>query len=112
MASPTREEIQRRIAQDDGDPGEQVVVALGASASSSVSAYHAHARCQTIRWETETERMSRERAQELGKGPCKVCVLENVENPGPTLSQKLESMDPEDAGLTPFPPRADGGDSS
>lgn len=103
MASPTRAERQARIAADDGDPTDLVYLPAGRTAS-SVSCYHAHVRCQTLPTDGEFTRLPRERAHELGKAPCKICVLGNVDNPGPSgLAATLERLDPEDVGLSPFP---------
>lgn len=106
MPTPTREDRRRRITEDDGDPDDRVVLPVGDGAN-SVYCYHAHTRCYTIRTDTDCERVTREQAQQNGKAPCKVCVLDNVEYENASLSSRLLDMSPEEAGLTPTPPRPD-----
>lgn len=107
MASPTRAEIQRRIASDPGGAGDTVYVPTNNTSNSSVHCYHAHRRCYTMRAETECAAHTRVGAQDLGLAPCKVCVLDDVAKPDGGLAAKLEAMDPDDLGLEPMPPRPD-----
>lgn len=111
MANPTRDELRRRMTKDDGDPDDQVYLPVS-RASSSVSCYHRHRRCQTLRTDTECNRVTREQAQQNGKAPCKVCVLENVASHAPTLARKLEESSPEEFGLSPTPPSPDDADAT
>ena len=107
MASPTRAEIQRRIAADDGAGGDTVYIPTGNRTTSSVHCYHAHQRCYTMRADTECTDDTRGHAQELGLAPCKVCVLDDVAEPDTETVAALEAMDPGDLGLG-TDPRPDG----
>lgn len=107
MASPTRAEIQRRIASDPGGPGDTVYIPANNRSKSSVHCYHAHRRCYTLDADTECDEDTRAHAQELGLAPCKVCVLDDVAEPDTTLVARLEAMDPSDLGDDPAPPTRD-----
>lgn len=104
MASINREQAQARIARDDGDSADEVHVLRGVS--SEVGRYHEDSECRTLPTDRPLDTMLREHAQQHGNAPCLVCVLETTtDNPGQSLTAQLAAMSPEDAGLSPFPPR-------
>jgi hypothetical protein len=111
MVAPTRDEIRQRILEDDGDSDDIVYLPVS-SGPSSVYCYHARRTCYTVRHDTECETVTREQAQQNGKAPCKVCVLEDIADCGQSASDLLTEMTPEEAGLTPTPPPPDSSSSS
>lgn len=99
MSNKRREERQRLIARDDGDPED--VVWLPAAARTD-RAYHDRQDCQNAQSAYEVEQVTRAEAQAmLGAYPCKRCVLETVDEQKPTgtpLASLLKDPDVSDPG--------------
>jgi len=99
MSTPTRDERRQRIAADDGDPDDEMVIAVS---DTTGVCYHSGRSCWTIPVNADVETIGREQAQQNGKAPCRVCVLDDIDLDGQKTSAVLEALDPEDLGLSPL----------
>ena len=95
MSGPTRDERERRIERDDGDPDDTVHTS---DRYHSGTAYHDDPECGEAATVIELREQRRETAQRRGRYPCQSCVLGERYREGGSMDayQALADADPDD----------------
>jgi hypothetical protein len=100
MGYLTREELDRRIEEDDRDPEETVYVLQGAfwqQDRRKGKVYHCEENCGCIKSLEEMTRMTRREAQERGKAPCMRAQCHGeTSTPDCDLHDRLLAADPDE----------------
>lgn len=81
MTSLRRDKRLQRIERDTGDPDDDVVYAVHGQ---SINAYHVDEDCVTLPSDCRLKTITRQRAKNQFRAPCKSCVLDEDVERDPT----------------------------